>query len=95
MPAALKGDALSAHHRHLPDWEIVEEHHIHRVFRFPDFQRALDFVNRVGALAEEAGHHPDVFLTWGRAEITIYTHSVNGLTEKDFALAGKINALHG
>lgn len=95
MSAALKGDALAAQHRYLPDWEVVEEHHIHKVFRFPDFQRALDFVNRVGALAEEAGHHPDILLTWGKAEITIYTHSANGLTEKDFSLATKINGLQG
>jgi 4a-hydroxytetrahydrobiopterin dehydratase len=94
MSAALKGDALNARHRHLPDWEVIEEHHIHKAFRFPDFLRALDFVNRVGALAEEAGHHPDILLTWGKAEITIYTHSENGLTEKDFSLASKINGLH-
>jgi 4a-hydroxytetrahydrobiopterin dehydratase len=88
---ALKGTALEPLHRELPDWEIVNEHHIHKVFRFPDFQKALDFVNRAGAIAEEQGHHPDILLTWGRAEITVYTHAVNGLTESDFILAAKID----
>ena len=62
-----------------------------RLFRFPDFQKALDFVNRAGAIAEEQGHHPDILLAWGKAEVTIYTHKIDGLTESDFVLAAKIN----
>jgi 4a-hydroxytetrahydrobiopterin dehydratase len=87
----LKGEALEKLHHELPGWEIVNEHHIHKVFKFPDFMKALDFVNRAGAIAEEQQHHPDILLTWGKAEITVYTHSVSGLTESDFILAAKID----
>jgi 4a-hydroxytetrahydrobiopterin dehydratase len=87
----LKGDALNALNTELPDWEVVGEHHLHKIFRFPDFQKALDFVNRAGAIAEGQGHHPDILLAWGKAEVTIFTHKIDGLTESDFVLAAKIN----
>jgi 4a-hydroxytetrahydrobiopterin dehydratase len=90
---ALKGDAIKALHTEVPKWEVPNEHHLFRVFRFPDFKEALDFVNRVGALAEEQGHHPDLLLAWGKVEATIYTHKINGLTESDFVLAAKIDWL--
>ena len=89
---ALKGDALRALQSQLPGWTVVEEHHLHKIFLFPDFQKALDFVNRAGAIAEQQGHHPDILLTWGKAEITIYTHKIDGLTESDFVLAAKIDS---
>jgi 4a-hydroxytetrahydrobiopterin dehydratase len=88
---ALKGAELENLHRELPDWEVVNEHHLHKTFRFPDFKKALDFVNRAGAVAEEQGHHPDILLAWGKAEVTIYTHKIDGLTESDFVLAAKID----
>jgi 4a-hydroxytetrahydrobiopterin dehydratase len=88
---ALKGEALHTLKAELPEWAVVDQHHLYRVFPFPDFLQALDFVNRVGAIAEEQGHHPDIMLKWGKAEITIYTHKVNGLTENDFILAAKID----
>jgi 4a-hydroxytetrahydrobiopterin dehydratase len=87
----LEGDALKALQTELPDWDVVAGHHLHKLFRFPDFQKALDFVNRVGAIAEEQGHHPDILLAWGKAEVTTYTHKIDGLTESDFVLAAKIN----
>jgi 4a-hydroxytetrahydrobiopterin dehydratase len=87
----LKGDALSKLKTELPDWDVVEEHHLHKVFKLPDFKQALDFVNRAGAIAEEQGHHPDILLAWGKAEVTIFTHKIDGLTESDFVLAAKIN----
>lgn len=90
---ALKGADLQHLSHQLPNWRVVDEHHIVRAFTFPDFQRALDFVNRVGAIAEEQGHHPDILLTWGKVEITIWTHKVKGLTESDFILAAKIDQL--
>ena len=93
MPTALKGDALAAREREVPDWKVVDEHHLNKSFKFPDFLKALEFVNRVGAIAEEMGHHPNIEFTWGKAEITIFTHDVDGLTGKDFALAAKINQL--
>ena len=91
---ALKGTDLEAMRRKLPGWEVVNEHHLHKMFTFPDFGRALAFVNRVGDLAEQQGHHPDIFLAWGKVEITIWTHAINGLTESDFILAAKIDQLY-
>ena len=90
---ALKGAALSALKKKLPGWKVVKGHHLLRRFEFPDFLKALAFVNRVGKVAEQQGHHPDILFTWGKAEITIWTHKVDGLTESDFILAAKIDAL--
>ena len=87
----LKGRELESLKTEVPDWEVVGEHHLHRVFAFPDFKKALDFVNRAGAIAEEQAHHPDILLAWGKAEVTIYTHKIDGLTESDFVLAAKID----
>jgi 4a-hydroxytetrahydrobiopterin dehydratase len=92
----LKGKYLSDVHRLLPEpeqWNVVNEHHIVRAYKFPDFKTALAFVNQVGELAEEQGHHPDILLGWGKVEITIWTHAVDGLTESDFILAAKIDQL--
>lgn len=74
-------------------WQVVEEHHLEKTFDFEDFVGALEFVNRVGELAEEQGHHPDLFLTWGEARVQIWTHKIDGLTESDFILAAKIEEL--
>jgi len=90
----LKGEALQALQRQVEGWNVVEEHHLFKSFKFPDFRKALDFVNRVGEIAEEQGHHPVITLTWGKAEIKIYTHKINGLTESDFILAAKIDTLN-
>ena len=89
----LKGEALQALQRQVEGWNVVEEHHLFKSFKFPDFSKALDFVNKVGAIAEEQGHHPIITLAWGKAEITIYTHKINGLTESDFILAAKIDTI--
>src|SRR5262249_20259846 len=91
----LKGTALTDLAKQVPHWQVVNEHHLTRSFTFPDFRQALDFVNQVGAIAEEQGHHPNILLTWGRAEITIWTHKIDGLTESDFILAAKIDQLQG
>ena len=89
----LKGSELKALHQQTPQWDVVNEHHLHREFKFPDFKQALAFVNRVGDIAEQEGHHPDILLGWGKTGITTWTHSVNGLTESDFILAAKIDRL--
>jgi 4a-hydroxytetrahydrobiopterin dehydratase len=91
----LKGKELESLHQQVAQWKVVNEHHISRAFSFPDFKQALDFVNRVGALAEAQGHHPDILLAWGKAEITLWTHKIDGLTESDFIMAAKIDALSG
>ncbi|MEX2260731.1 MAG: 4a-hydroxytetrahydrobiopterin dehydratase [Bryobacteraceae bacterium] len=87
----LKGSDLKPFADRLPDWSINGEHHIEKTFQFPDFASALAFVNRVGAIAEAEGHHPDLFLTWGRVGVKTYTHKIDGLTESDFILAAKID----
>jgi 4a-hydroxytetrahydrobiopterin dehydratase len=90
----LAGDDLRALHAELDGgWQVVEAHHLHKVFSFGDFRTALDFTNRVGELAEAEGHHPDIRLSWGRVEIEIFTHKIDGLTESDFILAARIDRL--
>lgn len=76
------------------EWRVVDDHHIEKAFRFSDFKKALAFTNDVGALAEAQGHHPEIGLGWGHADITIWTHKVDGLTESDFVLAAKIDRLY-
>jgi 4a-hydroxytetrahydrobiopterin dehydratase len=89
----LKGRELEDLERQAPGWRTVNEHHITKTFSFPDFKTALAFVNKVGDLAESQGHHPEILLDWGRAEVTTWTHSIDGLTENDFILAAKINKI--
>jgi len=89
--AALKGAELESLKSQVPGWDVVNEHHLHKLYKFADFKTALDFVNRAGAIAEEQGHHPDILLEWGKVEITVYTHKIDGLTESDFILAAKID----
>jgi len=87
----LKGKELEALKSKVEGWNVRNEHDVNKTFTFPDFRKALDFVNRVGEIAEQQGHHPDIFLTWGKVEITIWTHKIDGLTESDFILAAKID----
>lgn len=90
----LKGEELSALEVQLGGgWRVVDEHHLEKEFSFADFRQALDFTNRVGELAEEQGHHPDIHLAWGKVGIVIWTHKIDGLTESDFILAAKIEQL--
>jgi 4a-hydroxytetrahydrobiopterin dehydratase len=91
---ALKGRDLESLHREVSQWKVVTEHHITRTFTFSDFRKALDFVNRVGEVAERQGHHPDILLAWGKAEVTLWTHKIDGLTESDFIMAAKIDGLY-
>ncbi len=88
--APLKGEPLRKLFAQLQKgWEMTDEHHLEKEYRFKDFREALDFVNRLGEVAESEGHHPDVFLAWGRVKVTLWTHSVGGLSENDFILAAK------
>lgn len=115
--------------KQIPGWEFEGFHHIAKTFRFRNFKEALDFTDKVGALAESEGHHPDIELSWGRVnphtnftelknelensnthkptynrkndfvkigvgvKIKLFTHSVSGLSENDFILAAKIDAI--
>jgi len=74
-------------------WQIIKEHHLEKEYKFKDFRQALDFTNQVGELAESQGHHPDIFLAWGKVKLTIWTHKIDGLTESDFVLAAKADKL--
>jgi 4a-hydroxytetrahydrobiopterin dehydratase len=89
----LAGKELEALAKQVPEWKVVNGHHIVRKFTFPDFRQALTFANKVGEIAEQQGHHPDILLSWGKAEITTWTHKIDGLTESDFILAAKIDNL--
>lgn len=90
LPADEAKRLLGELHR---EWHIVDGHHLERTFPFPDFRGALEFTNKVGEVAEAEGHHPDVHLRWGKARVTIWTHAIDGLTESDFVLAAKIDAI--
>lgn len=89
----MDGAQIKAFSAQVPDWQVVEEHHLAKSYQFKNFRETLDFVNRVGELAEAQGHHPDICFGWGKADITIWTHKINGLTESDFVLAAKIDRL--
>ena len=78
--------------RELPDWRIVVRdgvQHLERVYTFPDFARALAFTNAVGAIAEEAEHHPALTTEWGRVTVAWWTHTISGLHRNDFVMAAK------
>ena len=77
----------------LRGWEVLDDHYLAKRFEFPDFATALAFVNRIGAVAEREGHHPDLTLSWGTVGVQIWTHKANGLTESDFVLAAKLDEL--
>lgn len=86
----ITGEALAQRAARLPDWK-VSEGKLSKTFLFPDFQKALDFVNRAGAAAEELGHHPDLHLAWGRVDAATWSHDAGGITERDFVLAERID----
>jgi 4a-hydroxytetrahydrobiopterin dehydratase len=90
----LKGEVIVQLAEQLqPGWKVVGEHHLERGFKFKDFRQALDFVNRVGEIAERENHHPDIMLGYGKVVIQLWTHKIHGLHENDFVLAAKIDAL--
>lgn len=90
----LKGESLKKLEKELKkDWKIVDEHHLEKEVIFPDFKQALAFTNRIGEIAEAEGHHPDIYLAWGKVKISIWTHKIDGLTESDFILAAKIDTV--
>jgi len=90
---ALKGNALQEMLGHIEGWELIEDQKIAKNFKFNDFRTTLDFVNKVGELAEMEDHHPNICFTWGRCRIELSTHKVDGLSENDFILAAKIDQL--
>lgn len=89
----LKGGEITDLFSELQGWSVVNEHHLSKTYKFANFLEAQTFVNCVGDVAEEQGHHPDICFGWGHAEITIWTHKIDGLTESDFILAAKLDKL--
>jgi len=76
-------------------WKVIDGHHLEKGFVFKDFAEALAFTNRIGALAEVQGHHPDIRLAWGKVDVSVWTHKIDGLTESDFVFAAKLEKLPG
>jgi 4a-hydroxytetrahydrobiopterin dehydratase len=74
-------------------WRMVDEHHLEKEYRFKDFRTALAFTNRVGEVAEAQGHHPDIYLSWSKVRLAIWTHKIDGLTESDFIFAAKADTV--
>lgn len=93
VPALSAPEQTRLHAELDPSWQRVEGHHLFRRYTFPDFRAAWAHLERIAQLAEAVGHHPDLLLAWGRLEVTIYTHAIDGLTEADFILAAKIDRL--
>lgn len=89
----MQRDEISQLSPQLPEWEVVADHHLRRGFRFKNFREALDFVNSVGELAEEQGHHPEIHFGWGHVELEVWTHKIDGLTQSDFVFAAKVDRL--
>ncbi|UCD78766.1 MAG: 4a-hydroxytetrahydrobiopterin dehydratase [Desulfobacterales bacterium] len=90
----MKGEELENLHKQLDgNWMVVDEHHLEREYKFNNFRQALAFTNQVGELAEAQGHHPDIYLAWGKVKLMVWTHKIDGLTESDFIFAAKVDEL--
>jgi 4a-hydroxytetrahydrobiopterin dehydratase len=78
----------------LPEgWKVIDQRYLEKEYKFKNFRLALDFVNKVGNLAESEGHHPDIYLAWGKVKVKLWTHKINGLHKNDFILAAKTDTL--
>lgn len=90
----LKGESLEKLHRQLAKgWQIIDDHHLKKEYLFKNFSEALAFTNKLGEIAEQEGHHPDILLSYGKVEIQLWTHKINGLSESDFILAAKYDLI--
>lgn len=89
--APLSADEISEYSPQVPQWKVIENHHIVREWKFADFASALKAVHVIGDIAESEGHHPDIRFGWGYLEVTLYTHAIDGLFRNDFIMAAKID----
>ena len=89
----LKGLELTKYRKRLGGGWRIRKGRLEKEYEFKDFRRALGFTNKIGELAEKIGHHPDIYLAWGKVRVSIWTHKIDGLTESDFILAAKIGNL--
>jgi 4a-hydroxytetrahydrobiopterin dehydratase len=93
-PTKLTGEQIQEQQQKLGrDWQVIDQHHLEKSYTFKNFREALAFTNKIGGIAEAEGHHPDIFLAWGKVRVTIWTHKIDGLTESDFIFAAKADAL--
>ncbi|MBM3197626.1 MAG: 4a-hydroxytetrahydrobiopterin dehydratase [Chlamydiae bacterium] len=91
----LQGEALAKFCKQLPTgWDLIDNKKIEKIYKFSNFCKALAFTNKLGALAEEESHHPDITLSWGRVHVTLWTHKIGGLSENDFILAAKCESAY-
>ena len=89
----LNAEVIATYMQQLHGWQLVDDKKIVRIFIFTYFTEAMAFVNKVAAIAEAEGHHPNIAINYNKVTLTLYTHAINGLHENDFILAAKINAL--
>lgn len=90
----MKGESLAQLHRQLDEgWKVIDEHHLEKDYLFKNFREALDFTNKIGEIAEQEGHHPDIILSYGKVKIQLWTHKISGLSESDFILAAKCDKI--
>jgi len=90
----LEGDELKKFSNQLEgSWQVEDEHHLTREIKFKNFREALDYTNKVGEMSKEQGHHPEIYLTWGKVKLKVYTHAIDGLAESDFVWAAKAEKL--
>ena len=90
----LKGSELNRLQEELdPEWRVLNEHQLEREYKFADFRQALAFTDKVGELAEQQNHHPDIYLAWGKVKLALWTHKIDGLTESDFIFAAKVDKI--
>jgi len=92
-PATLTPTEVSSRLQQLQGWSVEDGKKLAKAFRFKNFVQAVDFVNRITKVAEEEGHHPDLYVTWGEVTVYLTSHSAGGLTQNDFAMAAKIDKL--
>jgi 4a-hydroxytetrahydrobiopterin dehydratase len=95
MPT-LTNSEIDQYYKQLQSWSVVEKGGVKRLeksFKFKDFAEALAFTNKVGEIAEEQGHHPDILTEWGKVTVSWWTHKINGLHKNDFIMAAKTDAL--
>ncbi|MEY4464043.1 MAG: ribosomal protein [Pseudomonadota bacterium] len=74
------------------EWQVNELGHLYKKYKFSNFIKAMEFANKIAAIAEQEAHHPDLTISWGVCNVEIWTHKINGLTESDFILAAKIES---
>lgn len=90
----MQGEGLENLRKQLDgEWMVVDDHHLEKQYKFKNFRQALAFTNQVGELAEAEGHHPDIYLAWGKVKLMVWTHKIDGLTESDFIFAAKVDEL--